>query len=71
MMQAAQGYQIGEFGRSTIGPMLDVVCIDITLMRAAWETAPMNSIERRNTSSRVGVPLKAFERRFGSEGERA
>jgi hypothetical protein len=39
MMQTAQGHQIRELGLPAIGPVLDVVGVDIALVRAAGKAA--------------------------------
>ena len=58
VMQAAQGHEIGEFGFPAVGPVLDVVCIDVTLMRATREsTTAVTGVERPTNRGGNGAGL--------------
>jgi hypothetical protein len=47
VMQTAQGHEIGELRFAALGPVLDVMCVDVALVRAAGETtAAVAAIER-------------------------
>jgi hypothetical protein len=39
MMAAAQGHEVGELGVSAIGPVLDVMGVEVALMGAAGKAA--------------------------------
>jgi hypothetical protein len=39
VVEAAERHEVGRFGFAAIGPVLDVMCIDITRVRAAGEAA--------------------------------
>src|SRR3984957_10329020 len=69
VVQAAQGDEIGEFGLSAVGPVLDVVRIDVALMSAAGETAAAvagieRAADRRRNAARFAPDIERLALRI-------